>query len=65
MSVRCVGKYLLIEVDHNGITYECMTSSDTKDLFECNPEPESWVEIEDIIRNAAWNLEIENLDELG
>lgn len=42
-----------------------MTSSDTKNLFECTPKPENWVEIENIIRDAAWNLEIENLNELG
>jgi hypothetical protein len=42
-----------------------MTSSDTKNLFECTPQPEDWVEIEDVIRDAAWRGEIENLDELG
>ena len=64
-SVRYTGKYLLFEVIHKGVTYECMTSSDTKNLFECTPKPENWVEIEDVIREAAWNLSIENLDELG
>jgi len=64
-KVICTGKYLLFNVHYNGIVYECMTSSDTKNLFECTPDPEDWVVIEDIIRNAAWNLEIENLNELG
>jgi hypothetical protein len=64
-EVRCTGKYLLFDVIHNGLTYECMTSSDTKNLFECTPQPENWVEIEDVIRDAAWRGEIENLDELG
>jgi len=64
-KVRCTGKYLLFEVIHKGITYECMTSSDTKNLYECTPEPENWVEIENVIRDAAWNLRIEDLDELG
>jgi hypothetical protein len=64
-KVRCTGKYLLFEVIHKGIVYECMTSSDTKDLYACDPEPEDWVEIENVIRDAAWNLRIENLDEVG
>jgi hypothetical protein len=64
-EVRCTGKYLLFDVIHKGVTYECMTSSDTKNLFECTPQPEDWVEIEDVIRDAAWRGEIENLDELG
>lgn len=64
-KVRCTGKYLLLEVIHKGVTYECMTSSDTKNLYECTPKPEDWVEIEDVIRDAVWNLSIENLDELG
>lgn len=64
-KVRCTGKYLLLEVIHKGVTYECMTSSDTKNLYECTPKPEDWVEIENVIRDAAWNLSIENLDELG
>lgn len=64
-KVRCTGKYLLLEVIHKGITYECMTSSDTKNLYECTPKPENWVEIEDVIRDAAWNLSIEDLNELG
>jgi hypothetical protein len=64
-EVRCTGKYLLFDVIHKGVTYECMTSSGTKNLFECTPQPEDWVEIEDVIRDAAWRGEIENLDELG
>ena len=64
-KVICTGKYLLFDVIHKGVTYECMTSSDTKNLFECTPQPEDWVEIEDVIRDAAWRGEIENLDELG
>lgn len=65
MSVKCTGKYLLIEVIFESVSYECVVSSDCKDLFECNPEPESWTDIENIIREAAWRGEIENLDELG
>ena len=52
-KVMCTGKYLLFEVIHKGIVYECMTSSDTKDLYACDPEPEDWVEIENVIRDAA------------
>jgi hypothetical protein len=37
-----------------------MVSSDFKNLYECDPKPENWVEIEDIIRDAAWNLDIKN-----
>jgi len=64
-KVECTGKHLLMDVEHNGITYECIVSYDCKDLFECDPKPDSWTEFEDVIRDAAWNLKIENLDELG
>lgn len=64
-KVRCYGKYLLLEVKHKGKKYDCVVSSDCKNLFECDPEPEDRVEIENIIRDAAYNLEIENLNKLG
>jgi hypothetical protein len=64
-KVRCIGKHLLLQVEYNDITYDCMVSYDCKDLFKCEPEPDCWTEIEDIIRDAAWNLEIEDLNELG
>lgn len=61
-TVRYIGKHLIFIVTYNDIEYEVITSEDTKDLFDIYPEPESRVEIEDIIRDAAWNLEIENFD---
>lgn len=64
-KVNCTGKYLLLEVIHDKIVYNCVVSSDCKNLFECDPEPKDRVEIENIIRTAAYNLEIENLNELG
>jgi len=64
-QVRCTGKHLLMEVEFNGVTYECLTSFDCKDLLGCEPEPENWLHIEDLIRDAAWRGEIENLDLLG
>jgi hypothetical protein len=65
MSVKCTGKHLLIEVTFEGIVYDCLVSSDLKNLFRCDPIPENWVEIENLIRDAAWNGNIENLEELG
>jgi len=64
-NVICRGKHLLMEVRHNGITYDCVVSDDCKHLYECEPKPDSLVEIEDIIRDAAWRGEIEDLNELG
>jgi hypothetical protein len=64
-KVICRGKHLLIEVRHNGITYDCVVSYDCKNLYECEPKPDIWVEIENIIRDAAWRGEIEDLDKLG
>lgn len=64
-KVKCYGKNLLLEVEHDDIVYDCLVSSDCKNLYECEPTPNSWVEIENVIRDAAWNLKIENLDELG
>ncbi len=64
-KVICRGKHLLIEVNHNNKTYDCVVSYDCKDLLECDPLPDMWVEIEDIIREAAWRGEIVNLNELG
>lgn len=64
-KVTCTGKHLLLEVVHNNITYDCMVSFDCKNLFECDPSPENWTEIEDVIRDAAYNLKIINLNELG
>jgi hypothetical protein len=64
-KVECIGKYFILQVNHNGIDYECVVSYDCKNLFECHPQPNDWVEIENIIRDAAYNLEIKNLDELG
>lgn len=64
-KVICRGKHLLIEVNHNNETYDCVVSYDCKDLYECEPKPDSLVEIENIIREAAWRGEIEDLDELG
>jgi hypothetical protein len=61
-KVRRISTHYILEVKHNSITYECTVSYDFKDLFECEPKPENWVEIENIIRDAAWNGEIENLD---
>jgi hypothetical protein len=65
MSVTCTGKYLLIEVIHEGVTYECVTSSDLKNLYECTPDPESWTGIENLIREAAWRGDVQDLDLLG
>jgi hypothetical protein len=62
-KVRRISTHYIIEVEHNGITYECTVSYDFKDLFECTPKPKDWVEIENIIREAAWNGEIENFNE--
>ena len=62
-KVEYTGKHLLLNVYHNGVLYECVVSSDCKDLFKCNPAPNNWIEIEDIIRDAAFNLNIKNLDE--
>ena len=64
-KVECTGKHLLLEVKHKGITYECIMSFDCKDLFECDPKPASWTEIENVIRDAAFNFKIKNLEELG
>jgi hypothetical protein len=59
-KVEYITKYHVLEVKHKEITYECMVSSDFKNLYECDPKPENWVEIEDLIRDAAWNLDIKN-----
>lgn len=64
-EVICRGKHLLIEVNHNSKNYNCVVSDDCKNLLECDPLPDMWGEIEDIIRDAAWRGEIVNLDELG
>ena len=64
-KVKCTGKHLLLEVKHNNIVYDCVVSFDCKNLFECYPIPDDLIEIENIIRDAAYNLEIENLNELG
>jgi hypothetical protein len=61
-KVKHISTRYILEVEHNGITYECAVSFDFKDLFECEPKPENWVEIEDAIRDAAWRGEIKNLD---
>jgi hypothetical protein len=61
-KVKCYNQYFLLEVEHNGVTYDCMVSSDFKDLFECDPSPDCWVEIENIVREAAWSGEIEGID---
>lgn len=61
-KVKHISTHYILEVEHNGITYECTVSSDFKDLFECNPKPKDWVEIENIIRDVAWNGEIENFN---
>ena len=64
--VECTGKHLLINVKlTDGQEFDCIVSDDCKNIFRCDPEPESITEIEDIIRDAAWNLEIKNLNELG
>lgn len=54
-QVTCIGKHYILEVVHNDISYECTVSYDFKDLFECHPKPTNWVEIENIIRDAAWS----------
>lgn len=64
-KVKCTGKHILIEVEHKGVTYNCVFCDGVKNMYECEPEPQSWNEIVDIVRDAAWNLKIENLDELG
>jgi hypothetical protein len=61
-KVRRISTYYVLIVEHNGIDYECVVSYDLKDLFECYPEPKNWVEIENIIRDAAWDGDIENFD---
>lgn len=64
-QVRCVGKQIRIEVEHNGATYECLFCDSLKNMFECDPEPENWVQLENLVREAAWRGEIENLELLG
>ena len=64
-TVECTGKHLLMEVKHKGTTYECMVNFDCKDLFKCDPRPDNWVGIENVIRDAACNQQIKNLNELG
>lgn len=64
-QVRCVGKQIRIEVEHNEVTYECLFCDGLKSMFECEPEPESWTQLENQVREAAWRGEIENLDLLG
>lgn len=61
-KVEYIGSYYIFTVIHKDIEYECVTSSDCKNLFKCTPEPENWVEMENIIRDAAFNLEIKNFD---
>jgi hypothetical protein len=60
-TVKLITKHLVMIVTFEGVEYEATTSEDTKNLYDVHPEPKSRVEIENIIRNAAWNLEIENL----
>jgi hypothetical protein len=60
-EVKLISTHYILEVTHNEVKYECTVSFDFKDLFECTPSPNDWVEIENIIRNAAWNGEIENI----
>lgn len=65
-KVKYIGKHILLIVEHNGVEYECIVCSSVKNLYQCNPNPEehntTWTDIENIIRDAAWNLEIEDLD---
>lgn len=61
-TVKLIAKHFVMTVVFEGVEYEAITSEDTKNLYEIHPEPKSRVEIENIIRNAAWNGEIENLD---
>lgn len=66
-SVECVGKHILISVKHEGVEYDCIFCDGVKNMFECDPPPPdgNWTLIENIVRDAAWNLEIKNLNELG
>lgn len=68
-KVKCIGKHILLIVEHNGVQYECVVCSGVKNLYECTPHPKehnsTWTDIENIIRDAAWNLEIQDLDTLG
>ena len=68
-KVTCIGKHILLTVEHNGVEYYCVVCGGIKNLYECDPNPQEHgstrLEIEDIIRDAAWSLNIENLDELG
>jgi hypothetical protein len=64
-KVKCIGKHILLEVQHDEITYECTVCDGVKNLYSCEPRPKGWTEIENVIRDAAWNLKIENLNELG
>jgi hypothetical protein len=60
-KVEYYGSYLLLTVKHGGITYDCLVSEDCKNLYECNPIPDNWVEIEDVIRDHAYKGKIINL----
>jgi len=61
-KVRYITKHYVFIVTYKGVEYEVTTSEDTKNVYAVYPEPESIVEIENIIRDAAWNLKIENFD---
>ena len=64
-KATCTGKYILLTVEYKGVEYECTVSEDCKYIFNINPDIENIVELELLIREAAMNGEIKNLNELG
>ena len=64
-KATCIGKHILLDVEYKGAEYECTVSEDCKYIFNSDPEIENKVELEFLIREAAMNGEIKNLNELG
>ena len=61
-AISLISTHSVLAINHDGVYYECTVTSDFKTILSIEPEIENLTELEMIIREAAMNGEIENLN---
>ena len=61
-KINLITTQYVLNVIHNDIEYECTVSYDFKDIISIIPEIENIIELANIIRDAAMDGNIENLN---
>jgi hypothetical protein len=59
-KVSLITTYYLLSIVYKKIKYECLVSYDFKEIYECEPQPESLVELIDFIRDRVMDGDLDD-----